>query len=158
MKKEDVIKVVAIIISCLFVYAGLSKLADYEKSSLEMVNQVFPNWIASILIWLIPAIELTLAALLVIQVTRKKALWASLILLSLFSVYIAVVMTGIFGKVPCSCGGILKNMSYGTHLIFNLFFVLLISLGLAFDNGHTAEPGFYLQNENLLNHPEDLKP
>ncbi|WGQ09039.1 DoxX-like family protein [Pedobacter gandavensis] len=138
MKKEDVIKVVAIIISCLFVYAGLSKLADYEKSSLEMVNQVFPNWIASILIWLIPAIELTLAALLVIQVTRKKALWASLILLSLFSVYIAVVMTGIFGKVPCSCGGILKNMSYGTHLIFNLFFVLLISLGLAFDNGWTA--------------------
>lgn len=97
-----------------------------------------PNWIASILTWLIPAIELALAVLLIIQITRKKALWATLILLSLFTVYIGVVMTGIFSRVPCSCGGILKNMSYGTHLIFNLFFVLLTSLGLAIDNDWTA--------------------
>lgn len=138
MKKEDTIKVVAIIIACLFAYAALNKLADYEKSSWEMGNQVFPNWIASILTWLIPAIELILAVLLVTQVTRKKAVWASLILLSLFTVYIAVVMTGVFGRVPCSCGGILKNMSYGTHLIFNLFFVILASLGLAIDNGWTG--------------------
>ncbi|WP_316747112.1 MauE/DoxX family redox-associated membrane protein [Pedobacter gandavensis] len=138
MKKEDVIKVVAITIACLFSYAALSKLADYEKSHGEMMNQVFPGWIAGILAWIIPAVELILAILLVIQVTSKKALWASLILLSLFTVYIAIVMTGVFGRVPCSCGGILKNMSYGVHLIFNLFFVLLASIGLAIDKGWTG--------------------
>ncbi|AMP99815.1 hypothetical protein AY601_2941 [Pedobacter cryoconitis] len=138
MKKEDVLKVAAILIACLLAYAAISKLVDYEKSSWEMRNQVFPIWVASILTWLIPAVELALAVLLIIQITRKKALWASLILLSLFTVYIGVVMTGVFGRVPCSCGGILKNMSYGTHLIFNLFFVLLASLGLAVDNGWTG--------------------
>lgn len=138
MKKEDIIKIVAITIACLFAYAALSKMADYEKSLGEMRNQVFPNSIAAILTWLVPTVELILAVLLVVQVTRKKAVLASLILLSLFTVYIAVVMTGVFGRVPCSCGGILKNMSYGTHLIFNLFFVLLALLGLAIDNGWTG--------------------
>lgn len=138
MKKEDVIKIVAITLACLFAYAALSKLAEYEISHSEMRNQVFPNWIASILTWLIPSVELILAIMLVMQITRKTAVWASLFILSLFTVYIAVVMTGVFGRVPCSCGGILKNMSYGTHLIFNLFFVLLASLGLAIDNGWTG--------------------
>lgn len=135
MKKENIIKIVAIIIACLFAYAAITKLADYDKSSWEMRNQIFPAWMASILTWLVPTTELVLALLVVIPVARKKALFASSILLILFTIYIAVVMTGVFGRVPCSCGGILKNMGYGTHIIFNLLFISLAIIALAVDNG-----------------------
>ena len=144
MKKENIIKIVAIILACLFVYAALSKLEDYHKSVIEMRNQVFPTWIAMILTWLIPTIELFLVALLIIPITRKMAVWLSLFLLTTFTIYIAIVMTGVFGRIPCSCGGILENMSYGIHLIFNLFFIVIALLGLGVENR-------WMNNNRLFN-------
>lgn len=135
MKKETILQLISGIIAMLFFYAALSKLIDYDKSVGEMRNQIFPIHIANLLTWFIPAIEIILAFILLFQSTRKIALWASFFLLTAFTLYIAIVMTGIFGRVPCSCGGILKNMSYGTHLIFNLFFVSLAILGLAIEYG-----------------------
>ncbi|KQB99885.1 MauE/DoxX family redox-associated membrane protein [Pedobacter sp. Hv1] len=135
MKKENVLQLISGLIAALFFYAAMSKLIDYDKSIGEMRNQIFPVAIAKVLTWMIPSIEITLVFLLLFRNTRKKALWASLFLLTAFTLYIAIVMTGVFGRIPCSCGGILKNMSYGTHLIFNLFFITLASLGLAVDNG-----------------------
>lgn len=135
MKKETIIRIITAVIAALFFYAAFSKLSDFDKSKWEMSNQVFPSSIAQILAWLIPAIEIALTILLLISQTRKVALRLSLLLLSAFTIYIAVVMTGVFGRIPCSCGGILKNMSYGTHLVFNLFFASLAFLGLALDSG-----------------------
>ena len=135
MKKETILKFICGLIAALFFYAAFSKLIDYDKSVGEMRNQIFSAAIANILAWLIPTIEVILTFLLLFPNTRKIALWASLFLLSAFTLYIGVVMTRIFGRIPCSCGGILKNMSYGTHLIFNLFFVSLALLGLAIENG-----------------------
>jgi putative oxidoreductase len=100
-----------------------------------MRNQIFPVAVANILTWVIPTIEIVLTFFLLFPNLRKIALWTSLFLLSAFTLYIGVVMTGVFGRIPCSCGGILKSMSYGTHLIFNLFFVSLALLGLAIENG-----------------------
>lgn len=135
MKKENILKIICSLIAALFFYAAFSKLIDYDKSVGEMRNQLFSATIANILTWLIPTIEIMLTFLLIFPNTKKIALWASLFLLSAFTLYIGVVMTGVFGRIPCSCGGILKNMSYGTHLIFNLFFVSLAVLGLAIENG-----------------------
>lgn len=135
MKKENILQLISGIIAMLFFYAALSKLIDYDKSVGEMRNQIFPIQIANLLTWFIPAIEIILALMLLFPITRKKALWSSLVLLSSFTIYIGVVMTGLFGRIPCSCGGILKNMSYRVHLIFNLFFVSLALIGLAIEYG-----------------------
>jgi len=143
MKKETILKFICGIIAALFFYSAFSKLMDYDKSVGEMRNQIFSATIANILTWLIPTIEITLTFLLLFPNTRKIALWSSLILLSSFTVYIGIVMTGVFGRIPCSCGGILKNMSYGAHLIFNLFFVSLALSGLAIENGWISNNRFF---------------
>jgi len=151
MKKETILKFICGLIAALFFYAASSKLIDYDKSVSEMRNQIFPIAIATILTWLIPAIEITLTFLLLFPTTRKQALCASLFLLTAFTLYIAIVMTGVFGRIPCSCGGILKNMSYGTHLMFNLFFVSLALLGLAIENGWILyNRWFYFKKERSL--------
>lgn len=135
MKKETILLLISGLIAAMFFYAAFSKLMDYDKSLDEMRNQIFPATIANILTWLIPTTEIMLTFLLLFPNTRKKALWASLVLLGAFTIYVGVVMSGVFGRIPCSCGGVLKNMSYGTHLMFNLFFVSLALLGLAIENG-----------------------
>lgn len=148
MKKENILKTIYGLIAALFFYAALNKLMDYDKSVGEMRNQIFSAAIGNILTWLIPTIEIILTFLLIFSNTKKIALWGSLLLLSAFTLYIVIVMTGIFGRIPCSCGGILKNMSYGTHLMFNLFFVSLALLGLAIENGWKIyNRWFYLKKE-----------
>lgn len=123
--RNTIIEIITISFILLWSYAAFNKLVDLDKSRSEMLNQVFPIWIAEILYWLVPTLEIGLCALLIFTKTRLMGIYGSLILMNSFTLYIAVVMTGVFGRVPCSCGGILSNMSYGNHLIFNLFFVLL---------------------------------
>ncbi|WP_316805328.1 MauE/DoxX family redox-associated membrane protein [Pedobacter nototheniae] len=134
MKKETTLQIISGIIASLFFYASFSKLLDYEKSQWEMKNQIFPTEIAWFLTWLIPTLEILFMITLLFPKTRKKALWGSFILLTIFTLYIGIVMTGVFGRIPCSCGGILKNMSYGIHLIFNLFFIAISLVGIALEN------------------------
>jgi hypothetical protein len=40
-----------------------------------------------------------------------------------FTIYAVLVITGTFEKRPCSCGGMLKHMTWMQHTIFNLFFL-----------------------------------
>lgn len=135
---ENHITIISTLFILLWSYAAFSKLAVLEISRSEMLNQVFPIWVAEILYWLVPTIELGICLLLIFSRTRVAGLYASLILMSSFSIYIALSMTGIFGRIPCNCGGILSNMSYGTHLIFNLLFVILAAIGITKVNKSTG--------------------
>lgn len=138
--KTDTGNTIASLLAALFFYAAMSKLIEYEQSKSEMLNQVFPSKWAGIITWMVPATELIIAAALLLRQSQRAGLWAATLLLSAFSAYIAIVMTGIFGRIPCSCGGILKHMSYETHLLFNLFFVALGIIGIKLTNPkHTSK-------------------
>ena len=120
--KTDIIPVLLIL---MWSYAATSKLLDYETSRSQMLNQVFPHLVGNILVWAVPFAELICAGLLIFDRTRTRGFYLSLFLLLLFTVYIGLVMLNVFGRIPCSCGGILEKMSWGQHLGFNLFFLAL---------------------------------
>jgi putative oxidoreductase len=131
--KAVVVERIAGVCALLFFYAAVSKLMDYEKSKREMLNQVFPVAIAQVLVWAVPLIELVIVFLLLYRPVRLKALYATAALLAAFTLYIAITMSGVFGRIPCSCGGILRHMSYWVHLGFNLIFIVLAVLGIALE-------------------------
>lgn len=133
MKPVKFSRAVGVLIALLFAYAAVSKLCAYEESKREMMNQVFPANIALILTWLVPVTELTLAAGLIINKFSFKALLASCLLLIVFTLYIAIAMSGSFGRIPCSCGGILEDMSYSAHMVFNLIFIVMAILAIALE-------------------------
>ncbi|RZJ23718.1 MAG: hypothetical protein EON51_02240 [Acinetobacter sp.] len=134
MEKVKILRLISGLLATLFFYAALSKLIDFHKSLGEMRNQIFPPMIADTLTWLIPLLEITLAVLLLFPKTNKLGLWGSFFLLLAFTFYIIIILAGFFGQIPCSCGGVLKNMSYLTHLFFNLFFLAVSLLGMAIEN------------------------
>ncbi len=129
-KPANLVELISCLLILLWVYASISKLIDNDRSQREMINQVFPNRIAVILAWAIPFIELLAACLLISLRTRLLGLYASVILLVSFTVYIGLVMTHVFGRIPCSCGGIISKMSWGQHLVFNLAFLALAFSGV----------------------------
>ncbi len=98
-----------------------------------MLNQIFPRAVSLVLVWVVPVAELMIVGLLFYKPSRLLGFYAALMLLFAFSLYISTTMTGVFGRVPCSCGGILKHMSYWTHLAFNFFFIVMAVLGIALE-------------------------
>jgi len=113
----------------LFVYAATTKLLDYYNFQFGLTESPFISPFANILAWAVPASELIIAALLVIPALRLAGLYASLLLMSLFTIYIAAML--LFGSdIPCSCGGVLEEMSWGMHIVFNSVFVLLSAYGI----------------------------
>ncbi len=120
-----VVTIITAALIFLWVYAAMSKLINYEQSRSQMLNQVFPIAIAKFLVWVVPFTELLLSGLLSFLKTRLSGLYGSLILLISFTLYIGLVMNRVFGRIPCSCGGILNKMSWEQHLVFNIVFMML---------------------------------
>ncbi|RZJ88021.1 MAG: hypothetical protein EOO20_14685 [Chryseobacterium sp.] len=109
----------------LWIYASGSKLLEYNSFKHELTMQHFPYKIEETLVWLLPSIEILTAGLLTATNTIKYGLIASALLLTIFTIYITLIITGIYDKAPCSCGGVLSMLSWNTHLVFNLIFLAI---------------------------------
>lgn len=121
-KKLIVIESLCALLILLFLYASVTKLLNPHALRHDMLNQPFPRWFGRILIWLIPSLEIVLSVLLVFEITRKAGLWGSLALMLVFTVYTTMILLHFFPYVPCGCGGVIRNLSWPQHLVFNLFF------------------------------------
>ncbi len=124
-KPGNIIQIISYLLIILWVYAAASKLLDFTEFVWQLKNQVFGTKMALALVFLIPLFELGTTVMLAFIRSRFYGLMMSAILLLLFSGYIILLMTGIFGRVPCACGGILAKMSWKAHLVFNLIFLSL---------------------------------
>lgn len=108
----------------LFTYAAASKLMDIDRFRSQLYLQPFAHGLANVLLYALPAIELIVAVLLCFNRTRFAGLLLSTLLMAVFTTYISLVLLHYWGKVPCSCGGILQHMSWPVHLAFNWAFMI----------------------------------
>lgn len=130
MKKEKIIEIAASLLILLFIYASLSKLVNISEFRNDMLNQPFPKWMSSMLVWFVPGIEILISLALSFKLTRLWGLWGSAVLMGAFTIYTAIVLLNVFGRVPCSCGGVIKRLTWTQHLFFNAFFLLVAILGI----------------------------
>lgn len=130
MTRKMSLEAITALLLLLFVYASMSKILDITTFSDQMRNQPLPRWLSDSLIWTIPSIEVVISGLLLIRSLRIYGLLFSFLLLMIFTVYVAMVYFNSFGRIPCSCAGVFENMTWGTHLVFNLAFTLLALTGI----------------------------
>jgi putative oxidoreductase len=135
MKRNLLLDMSCSFLILLWVYAAASKWMQFKMFVGTLSNQVLPHWIVYPLAYLLPLFELLTAIGLCFSHYRKAGFWASLILLTGFTVYITAILLRLFPRVPCSCGGVISNLSWLSHLFFNLFFLLLSIVGLSISNG-----------------------
>src|SRR5690606_21323683 len=115
---------IASLLILLFVYAGISKLLDYDTFKFQLGRSPYVTNMAGFVAWALPAGEIIIAVLLIFQRTRLLGLYASFSLMLLFTGYI-YTMLNFSHYIPCSCGGVLSEMSWMQHLIFNIVFTIL---------------------------------
>ncbi|WP_448103447.1 MauE/DoxX family redox-associated membrane protein [Pedobacter panaciterrae] len=122
--KNALIDIISAGFVLLFVYAAISKIQDFEKFRVELGKSPVLNVFAGFIAISVPLFEIVIAILLVAKKSQLFALYASFTLMTLFSTYIVTILK-FSAYIPCSCGGILSNMSWIQHLLFNSGFVVL---------------------------------
>lgn len=123
MKKELFIKIVAYVLSALFVYASVNKLAAYSFFLHDLERSPMLSSYAKKLSVFIPAIELIIAAAVINPRTRYYGFIGSTLLMAVFTLYVGYVAYFTRDQ-PCSCGGIIRNLSWPQHFIFNVTFLM----------------------------------
>jgi hypothetical protein len=130
MKRKIIIEIISSLLILLFLYASVSKWLAFKLFIGEMNNQPFPNWMTPFLVWSIPFIEVLIAVGLIFEKTRVQSFYASLTLMLAFTIYTVAILLHSFKYIPCSCGGVIRKLTWPQHLFFNLFFVGISLLGI----------------------------
>lgn len=130
MKRKIIIEIISSLLILLFLYASLSKWLAFRTFIGDMNNQPFPNWMTPFLVWFIPIIEVLIVIGLIFEKTRVQSLYASLFLMLAFTIYTVAILLHSFKYIPCSCGGVIRKLTWPQHLVFNLFFVGISLLGI----------------------------
>jgi hypothetical protein len=86
----------------------------------------------------VPVLEFLAVLLLIIPAWRLKGLYLSLLLMSAFTVYIVGILL-LNDKLPCSCGGIISELSWTQHVVFNCFFIGIAIAGIFFQKRSRKE-------------------
>jgi len=125
---------IAALFILLFVYTSLSKLLNFTNFRIFLERSPIVGKIATVLAVFLPSLEIGIAGLLFVPKTRLIGLYGALALMISFTTYLGAMLL-LNTKLPCSCGGIIKDLSWTQHLLLNIFFVLLAVVGIAIKTG-----------------------
>lgn len=118
MKRSLFVNGIAFFFIFLFLYTGITKLMAIDQFKEQMVSSPLLSPLAGLITWALPIGEIILAVILFIPILRIKGLYLSAITMSLFTLYVIIILL-IDSHLSCSCGGIVEELSPRQHLLFN---------------------------------------
>jgi len=140
-RRQVFLESISALLILLFLYASLSKFLDFRTFTGDLNNQPFPDSWTPFLIWFIPCTEIAISIALIFERTRLLGFYASTAMMGLFTIYTITILLHFFAYVPCSCGGVIKHLTWPQHLVLNLIF-----LGF-------AVTGVLIQRTKVFKHP-----
>jgi uncharacterized membrane protein YphA (DoxX/SURF4 family) len=129
MMKKMAIELICFLLVVLFLYTGCTKLMEYRSFTEQIRQSPLLAGSAVYVAWFVPVLEILTASALMVSRLRLAGLFASLILMAAFTIYIVVIL-GFSKELPCSCGGVLQTLNWREHLVFNLCFLSLAFTGV----------------------------
>lgn len=128
-RNKLIMELPAVLLTMLFTYAGISKLLQYDTFRKQLGQSPFVTGYSDIVAWLLPAAELLISVLLILPQTRLTGLYLSYALMLAFTLYIYAMLHYSY-FIPCSCGGLLSQMNWDQHFIFNIIFTVIAIAGI----------------------------
>jgi putative oxidoreductase len=146
LKRQVVLECIAALLILLFLYASVSKFLDFKRFIDEINNQPLPNSWTPFLVWGIPFLEIAISAAVAFEYTRLLGFYAALVMMILFTIYSILILTHFFPYIPCSCGGVIRKLTWPQHLILNLLYVALSILGIILQRSKHLKPILITKN------------
>ncbi len=131
------IEIVVALYVLLFLYTAIMKFRDIPFFIGSMSHTPLLRPFAGILAGMIPTMEIAIAILLIIPRTRHYGLLTGTGLMAIFTLYVTFILTTM-KELPCSCGGVIQQLKWKEHLIFNSGFLLAGILACYWNKGFIA--------------------
>jgi uncharacterized membrane protein YphA (DoxX/SURF4 family) len=154
MKRTTILEVIIFLYAILFFYTGISKLMDYSVFKEQLAESPILTPVAPLIAGILPWIEFFIVVMLIIPRWRLKGLYAALSMMTAFTIYI-IILVSFSDKLPCSCGGIISELSWPQHIILNGAFILLAVWSLALQKKIKKQNK---TNWNLIKHSDQAIP
>jgi len=123
-KRTIIIEIITMLNIILFLYTGVAKIQDYSVFKEQLAESPVMAPVSKAIAILLPIVEFLVVLMLAIPRWRLKGFYTTLTLMVIFTGYIIVLITT-SDQLPCSCGGVIEQLSWKQHLIFNGAFILL---------------------------------
>lgn len=123
----------SMLLMMLFVYASVSKLLIVDDFQGQLMQSpLMPRAAIKLISIGVPAIELIVVFMLLFRRTIELGFYLSFFLMLSFTLYLIALVVTAGDIVPCSCGGILGQLDFGIHIVFNVVFCAFSVIGLYF--------------------------
>ena len=130
MNRTVIIEIITTLLMILYLYTAINKLMDFRITRIQLADTPIIGQLAPFIAWAVPIVELAIVTLLFIPTYRLVGLYASSILMLVFTFYVIALVS--YSTVrPCSCGGVLQVLTWEQHISFNMFFTGLSFWGLS---------------------------
>ena len=124
--------IIVIVLLAFWLYVLIEQLTNLEGFKTGISRQPLPVFLILVTIYLLPVLELFIIISLMFIKLHKIGLFLSVILMTAFTIYVGTAILGLWNQVPCTCGSVIKGISWKQHFFFNLFFLVLSVLGYYF--------------------------
>lgn len=121
--------IIAALLIVLFAYTAINKLTGYDRFVTIIGHSPLAGPFKYFVAIGIPLAEIILVILLFIPKYRLAGLWGSLLLMMAFTAYIGISLW-VAAKLPCACGGVLSQLTWKQHLIFNIVVTGITAIGV----------------------------
>ncbi|WP_369411481.1 MauE/DoxX family redox-associated membrane protein [Longitalea luteola] len=132
---KTVIETIVFLYAILFLYSGISKLTEFNVFKQQLSESPILGPISSLVAVALPWIEFLIVIMLIIPKWRLKGFYAALVLMASFTLYI-ILLLSISDKLPCSCGGVLSELSWTQHIVLNGIYILICVIGIILQRKH----------------------
>lgn len=148
--KNVYIETVSYLFILLFLYTGGMKLISRFDFYLALKASPLMYHFAGLISWAIPILELAIVACLITPKLKRVGLYLSFVFMALFTLYVGYNAFFLTHKErPCTCGGIIQEMSWNQHVAFNSVFTVLAMLAIRFYKQDIKAPTEYNEIRNL---------
>ena len=152
ISKRDAQETIAAALIFLYLYTGLSKYLSINAFQSVLNKSIVLQAYATLLSLALPGFEILLAVLLAVPRTRHIGFKISQYLLSLFTLYL-LYMIKFSPKLPCSCGGIISQLSWTQHIILNVCLMIVSLYGAYLSRQIKMEKNFSTLLKHTVSQP-----
>jgi len=135
------VEIIALFFVCLFLYTGVAKLMEFDVFQAQLEDSPVLEPVAPIVAWGLPIVEFIVSVLLFVPKWRLKGLYAAFGLMMLFTGYVIALLTT-STELPCSCGGIIEQLSWQGHLICNSSLILISFAAIKMERSRKQLKGY----------------
>jgi putative oxidoreductase len=130
---QSIIKdVIAYMLALLFLYTAADKIWKFHNFEWVLSTLPFIGSYSTLIPYSVPTAEILSSILLLIPFIRRYGLTGSFLLMLTFTAYLLFML--MYAKdLPCSCGGVIAQLSWKQHILFNLSFLILSLIAIKFD-------------------------